>query len=454
MNNLLIEEEIRDISSIGEKVMLVSKGMSLCEYCRRVIPSETVIKDGYYWLVKDCPFDKIMSEKMLEKVDLEFPIEYNLRTKNFPHYRLKIGQKEIEKNDIVNIQSLHMILLFLTQKCNSNCSICYDRTGTERQDLSIKIIKKILKNYKDKEVVLYGGEPTVREDLPEIIKVVKDSGNFPILFTNGLKLTDFNYLRMLIKAGLSCVYLSFDGFRKEIYETIRGGAFEYEEKLKALYNLERENLRTIIAMTVIKGFNEDQIAPILDFAQKHSFISELTLRPLYLIDRNHQFSSINLISRKEILDIIAKYVNIPLQYFKDFYELKIEAYNFLKKFKKVNYPIPGNYDLFVKKTRNGFLPLLTLQEIENLRGFLQKKKRMDGLFNIFKNKTLRRILWIVGRNWVSIPHIKNDFARQDIFRISLGQIRTEWDSDLSHILNSINLGFARDREFFIVAGPL
>jgi MoaA/NifB/PqqE/SkfB family radical SAM enzyme len=73
--------------------------------------------------------------------------------------------------------------------------------------MSLSEIKRILLSYKKKPIVLFGGEPTVRDDLKLIIKTIKDSGNFPQLFTNGLKLSEENYLKELIKSELTYICL-------------------------------------------------------------------------------------------------------------------------------------------------------------------------------------------------------------------------------------------------------
>ena len=77
-------------------------------------------------------------------------------------------------------------------------------------------------------IQLSGGEPTVREDLPEIIRLARSYGfGFVQINTNGLRLSeDPAYARQLREAGLSSVFLQFDGTRDEIYRKLRGRDYD------------------------------------------------------------------------------------------------------------------------------------------------------------------------------------------------------------------------------------
>ena len=71
-----------------------------------------------------------------------------------------------------------------------------------------------------------GGEPTVRDDLPELIRMGREKGfTFFQLNTNGLRLAEEpGYAEALKEAGLSCVFLQFDGVDDSVYEVLRGRA--------------------------------------------------------------------------------------------------------------------------------------------------------------------------------------------------------------------------------------
>jgi uncharacterized radical SAM superfamily Fe-S cluster-containing enzyme len=73
-------------------------------------------------------------------------------------------------------------------------------------------------------VQLSGGEPTVRDDLPLLVSAAKEAGCSHVqLNTNGLRLAeDEEYVRTLADAGLSFVFLQFDGTDDAFYRALRG----------------------------------------------------------------------------------------------------------------------------------------------------------------------------------------------------------------------------------------
>src|SRR5699024_9674435 len=78
----------------------------------------------------------------------------------------------------------------LTKQCNLYCSHCYAAADTETADgeLTTEEGKRVLDDLADYgvPVVLFsGGEPLVRDDLPELIEYADASGIRPVLSTNG-----------------------------------------------------------------------------------------------------------------------------------------------------------------------------------------------------------------------------------------------------------------------------
>lgn len=73
-------------------------------------------------------------------------------------------------------------------------------------------------------VQLSGGEPTMRNDLPELAAAAKALGcKYVQLNSNGIRLAnDEGYVKKLADAGVSFVFLQFDGIDDEIYKTLRG----------------------------------------------------------------------------------------------------------------------------------------------------------------------------------------------------------------------------------------
>jgi uncharacterized radical SAM superfamily Fe-S cluster-containing enzyme len=67
-----------------------------------------------------------------------------------------------------------------------------------------------------------GGEPTVRDDIVEIVKMAHNLKFMILLATNGIRMSnDPELVRNLKKVGLNIVYLQFDGLTDSPYEKLR-----------------------------------------------------------------------------------------------------------------------------------------------------------------------------------------------------------------------------------------
>jgi uncharacterized radical SAM superfamily Fe-S cluster-containing enzyme len=111
---------------------------------------------------------------------------------------------------------------------------------------------------------LSGGEPTLRDDLPEIVEVARRIGySFIQINTNGLRLaSDKEYLRRLQAAGLSSVFLQFDGVDDEIYRSLRGRAL-LDQKLGAVKNCGETGLGVVLVPTLVRGVNTGSVGAIV-----------------------------------------------------------------------------------------------------------------------------------------------------------------------------------------------
>jgi pyruvate-formate lyase-activating enzyme len=138
-------------------------------------------------------------------------------------------------------------------------------------------LKKIVSNYKGKRIALSGGEPTLREDLYEVIRMVKDAGKMCHLVTNGLKLVERDFVVQLKDAGLDKIFLSLYSLNSSIEQEICGQDV-LARKLKAIKNIiDVGTFRLNISMTVVPGINEHEIKNIFDFAVENG-IRFLTIR--------------------------------------------------------------------------------------------------------------------------------------------------------------------------------
>lgn len=84
------------------------------------------------------------------------------------------------------------ICLRVTRRCNAACSFC-QAPNTSRDELTVDQIRTISSIFHDtgtRTVKLSGGEPTLRNDLPEIISTVQATGMRLVIVTNGIRIRD------------------------------------------------------------------------------------------------------------------------------------------------------------------------------------------------------------------------------------------------------------------------
>jgi uncharacterized radical SAM superfamily Fe-S cluster-containing enzyme len=164
----------------------------------------------------------------------------------------------------------------VTQHCDLHCSICYaDSAKVTRQDPTLELIsswyQSVAASGKICNIQLSGGEPTTRDDLPALVALGRDLG-FPFiqLNTNGVRLgRDRKYAGELKRAGLSSVFLQFDGTEDDIYLRMRGKRL-LDDKRRAIETCAEQNIGVVLVPTVIPGVNEHNLGDILKQALKWS----------------------------------------------------------------------------------------------------------------------------------------------------------------------------------------
>ncbi|MDD2484132.1 MAG: radical SAM protein [Eubacteriales bacterium] len=258
---------------------LLSETKSICPICLKTIAAQRVSENGKVYLQKECA--EHGSFRALIWGDETSYLGFKTQEINT---RPEVFERSPEKGCphdcglcTEHKQQACCIVLELTQKCNQNCHYCFASSSEQIQsgeEPSLAEIKQtlldLLKKSGDRpfNLQLSGGEPTLREDLFEIIKMAKELG-YPYiqLNTNGMKLTEPGYCEALAAAGLSSVFLQFDGTTEAIYEKIRGQNL-LEIKKKALNEIKQAGLSAVLVVTVVPGANEDTIGDIIDFAAK------------------------------------------------------------------------------------------------------------------------------------------------------------------------------------------
>ena len=157
---------------------------------------------------------------------------------------------EPEQNTFSNI------VVDLTHRCNMECANCYI-PNRDVPDLDKEKLFEFLSRLPSRTYIrLIGAEPTMREDLPEIISKVKAAGHRPSVTTNGLKLAQPSYVKKLKDAGLRLLLHSMNGADDdEAYKELDNGKWA-TVKVRALDNIFAERLPINTGTIIARGVNE------------------------------------------------------------------------------------------------------------------------------------------------------------------------------------------------------
>lgn len=163
------------------------------------------------------------------------------------------------------------VLLEVTKRCNLRCRFCFADGGGQLPDPDLEemkaAVRDIVRRCGQPLLQLSGGEPTLRDDLPELIRYAKDAGcSYVQVNTNGIRLAQQpEYVKQLADAGLDIVFLQFDGTREEIYQSLRGEPL-LDTKLRAIAVCGEAGLGVTLVPTVVQGINHDNLGQMIALA--------------------------------------------------------------------------------------------------------------------------------------------------------------------------------------------
>lgn len=261
---------------------VLKKTRSICPECFKTLDATIYEDDGKVYIQKECKehgkyeeiyWSDVNEYKRAQKYAVIGEGVKNPETKTVHGHPLDCGLCPNHKTHVA------LAIIDVTNRCNLRCPICFANANVTGYiyEPTREQIGKMLKTLREVEPVpasalqLSGGEPTIREDLPEIVKMAKDVGFDHIeVNSNGIKLAEsVDYCKTLNDAGVSTVYLQFDGVTPDVYLKTRGQDL-FSTKLKAIDNCRKGGLDSMVLVpTVVKGVNDDQLGDIIKFAAKN-----------------------------------------------------------------------------------------------------------------------------------------------------------------------------------------
>lgn len=269
--------------------VIKQKTRSICPVCLAEVDARVYEKNQTVYMSKECLMHGY----------------FETRVEDNPEFYKAMCNQEQSKGQACP----QTLSISLTSRCNLKCNICF-ASPLDGKDVPLESIHGQITRFKGKMVWLTGGEPTLRDDLPEIIRFICSCKKIPVIITNGLKLVDKDYVLKLKKAGLHWVHFSFNGFDDASYEAINNKRL-YRSKIQALRNLKKLRMNVALSFLYLKGINDFELKQIISFClQSHSFIRQLRIRAGRKIGKGSIQETVHL---SQLLAHIAKILNSNLQ---------------------------------------------------------------------------------------------------------------------------------------------
>jgi 7,8-dihydro-6-hydroxymethylpterin dimethyltransferase len=300
---------VRDFNDARKKALLqllpdggkvLKFHQSLCPGCMEekrsnfLLDSMTYVRDNKVWIVKKCQDHGAYKEIYWSD------FEMYKKAEKFQDTGIKLTNTQIEKADIdcpkdcglCSEHESHTALgnLVVTSRCDLSCWYCffYSKEGEPVYEPTIDQIKFMLKRMKEIKPVsanalqLTGGEPTLRDDLLDIIKVAKDLEYKHVqLNTNGINLAKSPELALKLRAaGINNLYMSFDGV------TPQTNPKNYWEAPSAIESCRKAGIGVVLVPTVIGGINDHELGDIIRFAKGNiDTVRSVNFQPVSLVGR-------------------------------------------------------------------------------------------------------------------------------------------------------------------------
>lgn len=247
---------------------------SVCPVCLKTVAAERVAEGDTVYLCRTCP----------EHGEFRVPVWRGLESwiawgaGARAHSRPPVTATAVERGCPHDCglcpdhrQQSCCVLLEVTSRCDLACPVCFASAGRHGADATLAEIDGWLDTLVASggrvHVQLSGGEPTVRDDLPEIVAHIRARGfDFVQLNSNGVRLArDPTYIEALARAGLDCVFLQFDGVDDAVHTAIRGAKL-MRLKEQAIARCGEAGLGVVLVPTLVPGVNDQTIGAIVDFA--------------------------------------------------------------------------------------------------------------------------------------------------------------------------------------------
>ncbi|NOZ82096.1 MAG: radical SAM protein [Candidatus Micrarchaeota archaeon] len=377
---------------------------SLCPECLRIIKARIFERDGKVWISKKCPKHGIFEDLYWGDAESYRKVwKFSHDGKGIKNPNVKIKNPVCPRNcGLCKLHRTHSALgnIVVTNRCDLQCFYCffYARAMGYVYEPDLEKIREMLRLLKNEKPVgcnavqLTGGEPTLRDDILDIIRIAKEEGFDHVqLNTNGIRLAiEPGFAKKVREAGVNTVYLSFDG------TTPKTNPKNHYEIPYALRNCSRAGLGVVLVPTVLKSVNDHDVGNILKFGLKHiKVVRGVNYQPVSLVGRITKADVRRYrITIPEVIEKISDQTGFVEP--EDFYPIPtvtalthfVEALTNLPKYELTTHPVCG-MATYLFKDRRRVIPITRFVDVEGLMEYLDEKAR--------EIKSGKNRLWVTGK---------------------------------------------------------
>lgn len=224
----------------------------------------------------------LTESQILNQIVKQFRVDRKQAKKDFHHFRQQFDPIISPDTDACPICDLNLEIampfskqptapyrmdLAITYQCNNDCPHCYNLRPREINELDAnqwKEILDILWNLGIPHVVFTGGEPTLNQDLSELIEYAEMRGFITGLNTNGRALKNKKFVEKLCMAGLDHVQITLESHLAQIHDDLVNSKGAWVDTVSGIQNCLNRNL-FVMTNTTLLGKNSIMLEDFLQF---------------------------------------------------------------------------------------------------------------------------------------------------------------------------------------------
>ncbi len=299
-----VDEFVKNMGHlITDDMLILRVTESLCPLCvdeekfdQMRIPAIVYENAGEVKLIKECPEHGVTREKYWEDYDM-----YR-EAKKWQDKGIKLLNPHVAMLEEKIVCPTHCGLcvkhkshtglgnIVVTNRCDLSCWYCffYAKENEPIYEPSQDQIRMMLRRMRNEKPVganavqITGGEPTLREDIIDIVRIAREEGYDHVqLNTNSIRAAyDPDFARKVREAGSNVIYTSFDG------PTPRSNPKNFWEIPAALENYKKAPLGVVLVPTVIGGINDRYLGDMIRFGLSNlDVVRSVNFQPVSLVGR-------------------------------------------------------------------------------------------------------------------------------------------------------------------------